>query len=262
MPLVFVSFAFLLGTSAIIWRDDLRRGGAPSLGDVRPIVVVGDLAAAMLWMAASAPNDRSFAFVIVLAVGALAMFRLGTLGVLLTGGAYFLGRIAQELIRVQLGTPTPVPVLVAEYVIVGLVLIILVSTVGHYRAEQIRGARALRLARSLERIAKEIGELVDPATLFKTIAGSALVLVDADHATINQRRGEEFWIVAGAGTGERAVGVHAPATRGIVGAVIRSRQTVAFDDYAADETAVPAIRDLGVRSIVGVPITVQGDIVA
>ena len=262
MPLVLVSFAFLLTTSAIIWRDDIARGGVPSLGDVRPIVVVGDLVAAAVWMAASAPNDRSFAFVVVLAVGALAMFRLGTLGVLLTGSAYFLGRIAQEVIRVQLGSPTPVAMLVAEYVIVGLVLIILVSTVGHYRAEQIRGARALRLARSLERIAKEMGEVVDPAPLFKSIAASAVALVDAEHATMNQRRGEEFWVVAGAGTGERVVGVHAPATRGIVGAVIRSRQTVAFNDYAADETAVPAIRDIGVRSMVGVPITVQGDIVA
>jgi diguanylate cyclase (GGDEF)-like protein/putative nucleotidyltransferase with HDIG domain len=256
------ALAFLLATSAVIWREDIRRGGTPRLSDVPPLVVLGDLAAAGVWMAASAPNERSFAFVIVLAVGALAMFRLGTLGIALTGVAYLIGRIAQEGIRVSLGMPTPAPTFIAEAIIVGLVLIILSATVGHYRDEQVRGARALRLARSLERIAKDMGELVDPAPLFKTIAGSALILVDADHATINQRRGDEFWVVAGAGTGERAVGVHAPAHRGVVGAVIRSRHTVAFDDYAADETAVPAIRDIGVRSMVGVPIVVQGEIVA
>ena len=262
MPLVAVSFGFLLATSAFIWIVDVRRGSVPSLTEMPAIVVVGDLAAAAVWMAASAPNDRSFAFVVVLAIGALAMFRLGHLGVLLTADAYIGGRAAQEAIRLELGTPTPVPVLVAELVIVALVLVILVSTVGHYRAEQVRGVRALRLARSLERIAKEMGALVDPEHLFKTIASSALALVDANHATINQRHGEEFWIVAGAGTGERAVGVHAPAQRGIVGAVLRSRHTVAFDDYADDPTAVPAIRDIGVRSMVGVPIVVTGEIVA
>jgi diguanylate cyclase (GGDEF)-like protein/putative nucleotidyltransferase with HDIG domain len=256
------ALAFLLATSAVIWREDIRRGGTPRLSDVPPFVVLGDLTAAGVWMAASAPNERSFAFVIVLAVGALAMFRLGTLGIALTGVTYLGGRIAQEAIRLSLGVPTPAPIFIAEAIIVGLVLIILSATVGHYRDEQQRGARALRLARSLERIAKEMGELVDPAPLFKTIAGSALILVDADHATINQRRGDEFWVVAGAGTGERAVGVHAPAQRGVVGAVIRSRHTVAFDDYAADATAVPAIRDIGVRSMVGVPIIVQGEIVA
>ena len=261
-PLVIAALIFLLGTSALIWRGNVRRGHSQSISNVPTYVVLGDLAAAGVWMAASAPNERSLAFVVVLAVGALAMFRLGTIGVLLSGGVYIAGRVAQELIRVSLGIATPLPQLVAEVVVVSLVLIILSATVGHYRAEQLQGARALRLARSLERIATEMGQVIDPEPLFATIAGSALLLVDADHATINQRRGEEFWVTAGAGTGEQAVGVHASGERGIIGAVLRSRQTVAFDDYAADPSAVPAIRDIGVRSMVGVPIIVQGEIVA
>jgi diguanylate cyclase (GGDEF)-like protein/putative nucleotidyltransferase with HDIG domain len=262
MPLVSAAVAFLLITSALIWRDDVRRGKPAPLSEIPVYVVAGDLAASGVWMAASAPNERSVAFVVVLAIGALAMFRLGTLGVVLTGAAYIAGRIAQEYIRVSLGIPTPSQQLIAEGIVVGLVLIILSATVGHYRSEQVRGVRALRLARSLERIASELGEVVDPAPLFKTIAGSALLLVDADHATINQRRGDEFWIIAGAGTGERVVGVHAPGERGIVGAVIRARGTVAWRDYASDPTGVPAIRDVGVRSMAGVPIIVQGEIVA
>ncbi len=223
---------------------------------------MGDLTAAVMWMVASAPNERSIAFVIVLGIGALAMFRLGGLGVALTGGGYLAGRVAQEWIRVSLGMPTPLPQVVAEAIVVSLVLIILSATVGHYRAEQLRAARALRLARSLERIAREVGEVTDPAPLLRTIANSALLLVDAEHGTINRRRGDEFFVAAGAGTGIRAIGVHAPSGRGIVGAVIARRATVALDDYQRDETAVPAIKDIGVRSIVGVPIVVQGEIAA
>jgi diguanylate cyclase (GGDEF)-like protein/putative nucleotidyltransferase with HDIG domain len=261
-PLVVAALAFLFFTSALIWRDDIRRGGPAPLSEVPVYVVVGDLAAVGLWMAASAPNERSIAFVVVLALGALAMFRLGRLGVALTGGVYIVGRVIQEYIRITLGIPTPPIQFLAEALVVCLVLLILSAVVGHYRVEQTRGARALRLARSLERIASELGELIDPAPLFKTIAGSALLLVDAEHATINQRRGAEFWIIAGAGTGERVVGVHASGEAGIVGAVVRARGTVAWRDYAADATGLPALREVGVRSMAGVPIFVQGEIVA
>ncbi|HEY6959634.1 MAG TPA: GAF domain-containing protein [Candidatus Limnocylindria bacterium] len=261
-PLALVTLAFLLVTSLLLWRDDRRRGFAAPVSRVPVYVVLGDLLAAGAWMAASAPNRTSIAFVVVLAVGALAMFRLGQLGVALTGGVYLVARVAQELIRISMDIPTPVPQLIAEAIVAGLVLIILSATVGHYRDEQQRGERALRLARSLERIANELGQVTDPGPLFHTIAASALTLVDAAHATIDRRRGEEFWVVAGAGTGERAIGVHAPQDRGIVGAVVRTRRTVAMSDYTQDATAVEAIRALGVRSIVGVPIVVQGEIVA
>ncbi len=107
MPLVSAAVAFLLITSALIWRDDVRRGKTPPLSDIPIYVIVGDLAASGVWIAASAPNERSFAFVVVLAIGALAMFRLGTLGVVLTGATYVAGRVAQEYIRVSLGIPTP-----------------------------------------------------------------------------------------------------------------------------------------------------------
>ena len=105
--LVVAALVFLLVTSGYIWRDDLRRGAPPGLGEVPAVVVLGDLAAAGVWMAASAPNERSVAFVIVLGVGALAMFRLGAVGIVLTGATYIVGRVAQELIRLSLGIPTP-----------------------------------------------------------------------------------------------------------------------------------------------------------
>jgi diguanylate cyclase (GGDEF)-like protein len=263
LPLAYLALFFLLLTSMVIWRDDVSRGGVPlPLSETPNRVVLGDLAAASLWMLASAPNERSVAFVVVIAIGALAMYRLGEHGVTATAAAYIVGRIGQEVIRVGIGIPTPVPVVFGEAMVVILVLVILSATVAHYRGEQRTGARALRLARSLQRVATEIGQETAPEALFRSIARNALLLVDAHHATINRRRGDEFTIVAGAGTGERAIGVHASARAGIVGAVLRSRRAVAWDDYAADETAVPAVRDIGVRSIVGVPIVVQGEIAA
>ena len=263
LALAYVALAFLIATAALVWRDDVRRGGVTvPLSETPPSVVIGDLCAASLWMIASAPNERSVAFVVVVAIGALAMYRLGTHGVTATAAAYLVGRIGQEIFRVALGIPTPIPQVFGETMVVILVLVILSATVAHYRGEQRSGARALRLARSLQRVATEIGQETASDALFKSIARNALLLVDAHHATINRRRGDEFVIVAGAGTGERAVGVHASARRGIVGAVLRSRQAVAWADYAADEAAVPEIKDIGVRSIVGLPIVVQGEVAA
>jgi diguanylate cyclase (GGDEF)-like protein/putative nucleotidyltransferase with HDIG domain len=263
LALAYVALAFLVATSALVWRDDVRRRGVPvPLSETPAFVVIGDLGAAGLWMVASAPNERSVAFVVVIAIGALAMYRLGKHGVTATAAAYLVGRIGQETVRVVLGIPTPIPQIFGEAIVVILVLIILSATVAHYRGEQRSGARALRLARSLQRVATEIGQETASEALFRSIARNALLLVDAHHATINRRRGEEFAIVAGAGTGERAIGVRASARRGIVGAVLRSRQAVAWSDYAADPMAVPEIKDIGVRSIVGVPIVVQGEIAA
>ena len=56
----FIALGFLLGTSVLVWRVDFRRGGVPApLSETPGFVVVGDLAAAALWMIASAPNERS-----------------------------------------------------------------------------------------------------------------------------------------------------------------------------------------------------------
>jgi diguanylate cyclase (GGDEF)-like protein/putative nucleotidyltransferase with HDIG domain len=252
----------LIVTGLSVWRDDVRRGHAASLTEFPPYVVVGDLAAAALWMASSAPNDRSVSFVLVLAIGAIAMFRFGRTGLLLTVSAYLAARAAQELIRVSLGIPTSLAQVVGEASVVTLVLIVLTATVGHYRQEQQRGARALRLARGLERVAKELGEVVDPEPLFKGLASSALLLVDADHATVNRRRGDEFVIVAGAGTGERVVGVHAPRTQGVVAQVLERRASVIWADYQLEPSGRPAVKALGLRSTMGVPIILQGEIVA
>ena len=104
-PLVVAALVLLLATCALIWRDDVVRGKTVSLSAAPRYVVVGDLLASGVWMAATAPNERSIAFVVVLAIGSLAMFRLGRAGVALTGAVYIVARVAQEYIRVTLGIP-------------------------------------------------------------------------------------------------------------------------------------------------------------
>src|SRR5256885_3740090 len=262
LPIALAALAFLICTSIGVWWLDRKRGHALALNDVPPLLVLADLVTAGVWMVGSSTNPRSIAFVIVLAVGAFAMYRLGRPGLLATMVTYLASRVGMEALRTSLGEPTPVPQLVAEVIVVGLAVLIVSATVESYRAEQTRAERALRLSRSLERVATEIASETEPMALFRSIARSALLLADAHHATINVRRGEEFYIAAGAGTGESVVGVHAPSEVGIVGAVLRTRATVTVDDYAADPTAVPAVRDVGVRAPIGVPIFLHGEFAA
>ncbi|MEK6207587.1 MAG: GAF domain-containing protein [Chloroflexota bacterium] len=262
VPLAAAALLLLLATSARVWSLDRRRGQALPLNEVPTYVVIADLVTAGVWMVASATNLRSIAFVIVLAVGAFAMYRLGRAGLIAAMTTYLSARLFMEALRMTMGEPTPTPQLVAEAFIVGIAVLILSATVDSYRAEQTRAENALRRGKTLERLATEIASETEPMALFRTIARSALLLANAHHATINVRRGEEFYIAAGSGTGERVVGVHAPAEMGIVGAVLRTRATVVVDDYAADATAVPAVRDIGIRALIGVPIFLHGEFAA
>src|SRR5439155_4306645 len=262
MPLAVVALTFLVATSAGVWWLDRKRGHALRLHEVPAQIVLADLGTAGVWMVGSATNPRSIAFVIVLAVGAFAMYRLGRAGLIATMTTYLAARLGMEAIRVALGEPTPVPQLVAEVIVVSLAVLIVSATVDSYRAEQTRAENALRRGNNLERLAAEIASETEPMALFHTIARSALLLANAHHATINVRRGEEFYIAAGAGTGERVVGVHAPSHMGIVGAVLRTRATRTIDDYAADATAVAAVREIGVRALIVVPIFLHGEFAA
>jgi diguanylate cyclase (GGDEF)-like protein/putative nucleotidyltransferase with HDIG domain len=262
VPIAAGALGLLLGTTIAVSWLDLRRGRALPLNEVPREIVLADIVTAGLWMVGSAPNPGSIAFVVLLAIGAFAMYRLGRPGMAATVVAYLAARLGMEALRVAAGAPTPVPQVVAEVVVFCLTILIISATVQSYRDEQARAERALSLAHSLERVATEIAVETEAMALFRSIARSALLLADANHATVNLRRGDEFYIAAGAGTGERVVGVHAPAQMGIVGAVLRSRATAAMSDYAADPTAVPAVRDLGIHPIVAVPIFLHGEIAA
>jgi diguanylate cyclase (GGDEF)-like protein/putative nucleotidyltransferase with HDIG domain len=256
------ALVLLVATSVRVCSLDRRRGRALRLHEIPSYVVIADLVSAGVWMTASATNPRSIAFVIVLAVGAFAMYRLGRAGLIAAMTTYLSARLVMEAVRMAIGEPTPTPQLVAEVFVVGITVLILSATVDSYRAEQTRAENALRRGKSLERLATEIASETEPMALFRTIARSALLIANAHHATINVRRGEEFYIAAGSGTGERVVGVHAPAEMGIVGAVLRTRATVIVDDYAADPMAVAAVRDTGVRALIGVPIFLHGEFAA
>ena len=262
VPIAAAALVLLVATAARVWWLDRRRGRALGLHEVPVLVVIADLVTAGVWMVGSASNPRSIAFVIILAVGAFAMYRLGRAGLIATMTTYLAARLGMEALRLAMGEATPVAQLIAEVFVVAIAVLILSATVDSYRAEQARAEKALRLGKSLEHLATEIASETEPMALFRTIARSALLLANAHHATINVRRGDEFYIAAGAGTGEQVVGVHAPSEAGIVGAVLRTRATVMVDDYSADPTAVPAVRDVGVRALIGVPIFLHGEFAA
>ena len=262
VPISSAALVLLIATAGRVWWLVRRRGHALGLHDVPVDVVVADLVTAGVWMIGSSTNPRSIAFVIVLAVGAFAMYRLGRAGLLATMGTYLTARLVMEVVRVATHEPTPVAQLFAEVVVVSIAVLILSATVDSYREERARAEKALRLGKSLERLATEIASETEPMALFRTIARSALLLANAQHATMNVRRGDEFYIAAGAGSGERVVGVHAPSEAGIVGDVLRTRATVTVDDYAAYPTAIPAVRDVGVRALIGVPIFLHGEFAA
>src|SRR5919201_3607522 len=206
VPVAVAALALLLATSARVWWLDRKSGRRLGLHEVPPHVVVADLVTAGIWMIGSATNPRSIAFVIVLAVGALAMYRLGRAGLIASMTTYLAARVGMETLRISLGEPTPVPQLVAEVVVVALAVLILSATVDSYRDEHSRAEKALRLASSLERLATEIASETEPMALFRTIARSALLLTNAHHATINVRRGDEFYIAAGARPRPRGAG--------------------------------------------------------
>ena len=262
VPVAAAALVLLFASAARVWSIVRRRGHALALHEMPVDVVVTDLLAAGVWMVGSATNPRSIAFVILLAVGALAMYRLGRSGLVATMATYLAARLGMELIRVAIQDPTPVAQFFAEVVVVSIAVLILSATVDSYREERARANKALRLGKSLEHLATNIASETEPMALYRTIARSALLLADAHHATVNVRRGDEFYIAAGAGTGDRVVGVHAPSGVGIVGAVLRTRATVIVDDYAKDPTAVPAVRDVGVRALIGVPIFLHGEFAA
>ena len=143
VPLAAAALVLLVATSARVWWLDRRRGHALGLHDVPSHVVVGDLVTAGVWMVSSSTNPRSIAFVVVLAVGAFAMYRLGRVGLIATMTTYLAARIGMEAVRVAIGEPTPVSQLVAEVLIVGLAVLILSATVDSYREERARAAKVL-----------------------------------------------------------------------------------------------------------------------
>jgi len=262
VPIAVVALAILFGTIVYSWTAQAMRGHTFGLTTTPIALVLTDLAVATLWMIATAPDVRSVAFALVLIASVLVQFRLGRVGILIAAIAFVLALLGQQLVLVAIGDQLQLLPVFRQGAVVGLVLIVVGVVATAYRDEQERARRALRRAKGLEQAATEIAAELDPRLVLDAIPRHALELVQADHATLNVHRGTEFQIVAGAGIGVRVIGVHAPATSGIVGKVVRDRATVTVKDYRSLTDAPQAVLDLGLRSAIAVPVLVQGEIAA
>ena len=261
-PLAALALTILFGTIVYSWTAQATRGTTFTLTTTPIGLVVADLAITALWMMATATDPRSVAFALLLIAAVLVQFRLGRVGTALAASAFVIAVAGQQLVLFSLGLRFDPPSVFRLVVVVGLVLLVIDVVAAAYRAEQERGARALRRARLLEQVATEVDAETDADLVLGSIPRHALELVQADHATLNVHRGREFLIIAGAGLGERVVGVRGPSTSGIVGRVVLSRATVTVDDYRKLTDAPKAVLDLGLRSAIAVPVLVQGEIAA
>src|SRR5439155_302139 len=140
-----------------------------------------------VWMVGSASNPLSIAFVIILSVGAFAMYRLGRAGLIAPMTTYLAARLGMEALRMAMGEATPVAQLIAEVFVVAIAVLILSATVDSYRAEQARAEKALRLGKSLEHLATEIASETEPMAPSRTIAPSPLPPAHASIARRNAR---------------------------------------------------------------------------
>jgi len=262
VPIAVLALAILLGTIVYSWTAQATRGHTFGLTTTPIGLVLTDLFVATLWMIATAPDVRSVAFALVLIASVLVEFRLGRVGILVAAIAFVLGLAGQQVVLVATGDQLELLPVFRQGVVVGLVLLVVGVVATAYREEQERARRALRRANLLEQAATEISAEIDAGLVLAAIPRHALELVNADHATLNVHRGSEFEIIAGAGLGTRVVGVRGPATSGIVGKVVLARATVTVDDYRKLADAPKAVLELGLRSAIGVPVLVQGEIAA
>ncbi|MBI3521870.1 MAG: GAF domain-containing protein [Chloroflexi bacterium] len=254
----------LLVASSVFWASwRVRQGRDAGFRGMPLPVVAADMAAAAVWMAATAndPNG-SISFGLVLAAGTEAIFRLGRRGLPLIAITYALGRIGSEVVRAAYEMPFDLGRDLREAFVVALILIIVGVVASTFRNEERRSLRALERAQSLERVAAEIGTQVDPEAVLLSIPRTVRGVVDVDHAALIVHRGHEYEIVAGAGTAEAVVGVRAGGDQGIVGDVVRERRSVLLADYQAHPTAVRRVKGVGLRAVLAVPIFVQREIAA
>src|SRR5690242_12315590 len=219
VPIAVLALAILFATVVYSWTAQATHGRPFTLTTAPAGLVITDLVTASLWMIATAPDPRSVAFGLVLIAAALVCFRLGRAGIGLSIAVFAVAVVAQQVVLYAFGAQVEMRPVLREAVVISLVLLVIGVVAIAYRAEQERGSRALRRARLLEQAAAEVAAETDAGTVLASIPRHALELVQADHATLNVHRGSEFHIIAGAGLGTRVIGVHGPATTGIVGKV-------------------------------------------
>lgn len=250
--------ALFAAATIVAWRNAARLTRPWRFSDEPPAALLLDLATGAMWMVANAPNPRGVSFIVIFLATAVTAARVGERGLAAGAVAYLVGRGGEELARVARGAPTPPVQIVGDATLVAGVFLAIAIAVRAFRAERVRAERAVERAESLLRVAVELAAETELDAVLRTIARSALSVIDAQHAAISVRHAEHFVVVAAAGVGEAVVGLETSGDRGVVGDVARARRTLAVREYGDHPTALPALVVLGIHPLAAVPIVVNG----
>ena len=97
--------------------------------------------------------------------------------------------------------------------------------------------------------------------LLKTLLGRVVAILDADTAAILLLEDDDKTLAARAARGlEQEVerGVRIPVGKGFAGRIAATRQPVQIENIDEAEIVNPILREKGLRSLLGVPLLVQG----
>jgi signal transduction histidine kinase len=128
------------------------------------------------------------------------------------------------------------------------------------RASDVRGDRLLRL----EAITETALSHLDLDQLLDELLDRIRDLLDADTAVMLLVEEEGDVLVPRASKGleeEIGVGIRVPIGQGFAGRVAAQRSTVVIDDVDKAELVNPIIRQVGVRSLIGVPLLHLGELI-
>jgi sugar diacid utilization regulator/putative methionine-R-sulfoxide reductase with GAF domain len=132
--------------------------------------------------------------------------------------------------------------------------------------EAARARRAREEVSALQAVATEILSVRDSAEVLLSITNTALRLLSADIAGVFLREGDEMVMRSCVGHRERKTAtLRMTRGQGLAGRVLQTTQPVQVDDYVHTQVIsddfIPLAQMESVRSALGAPLTVRGDII-
>ena len=175
----------------------------------------------------------------------------------LATGAYLVP--ALEMAHPPPGAYSSAPVVLPVCLVVAETIARVVDRL-HQAREQ--AAHRAELLHAVARAAAAMDHL-DVGAVLATVVDSVVELgLELANFCLFDDRGEAYRVAHGQGLPPEYVNSIQPATVGLPGLVREAGKTVQVEDYSSLPTAVPVLRDLGVKTALGVPVWIGGRLVA